>query len=66
VASQPTDRGNWINALLGLLAAYGLLMGILGLPVGLFVGPQILIAALVHLAVGTAALYWLVRRSRNL
>lgn len=56
-----SDHRSW-NLLLAVAAVYCLGMGLPGLLVGMFVGPQILVAALVHLLVGTGLVIWLLRR----
>ncbi len=45
-----------LAVLSGIVAFYGISIGALGIPIGLFVGPHILFAAGIHLALGTAFL----------
>ena len=56
-----TNRG--LRAMLFLTAMYGLMIGLPGLLVGAFVGPQVLIAAVCHLVIGGAAAYFLRKKS---
>jgi uncharacterized membrane protein (UPF0136 family) len=56
-----------VATLCKLAAIYGTVVGVWSLPTGLFVGPQILAAALAHIAFGV--LFWVafaaMRRSRD-
>lgn len=67
LSGPPPSRLQYIVATLCKTAAiYGIMVGVWSLPTGLFVGPQILAAALAHIAIGV--LFWLaytaMRRSR--
>ncbi len=62
------EPNSWspISTLCKIAAIYGTVVGVCSLPTGLFVGPQILAAALAHIAIGV--LFWVafaaMRRSR--
>ncbi|HEX3657140.1 MAG TPA: hypothetical protein VHV55_15110 [Pirellulales bacterium] len=61
----PSTSVGVVNTTLLLIAGYGILTGIMGLPVGLFVGPHILVPAVCHLAAAIVACVVLKRRLRQ-
>lgn len=67
VSMMMRSRGRltWISAALTLLGSYGAIVGVLGLSVGAFVGPQILAAALIHIVVAAVCFVALAKLARG-